>query len=396
MNFKNKSIKNIVYLSKWGLIGTLIGVAGGLIGTAFHISVEYVTRLRENNFGIIFLLPFGGLLICAMYNFFSSKGNIDTKRVFQSVREDKDVPIVMMPLIFIGAVITHMLGGSAGREGAALQLGGSMGYNAGQVLKQDKQSIKIMVTSGMSSVFSALFGTPLAATVFSLEVTKNKGFNFKGLLPGMISSFVAFTVSNFLGVNPVRLDMPQTTGFDAVIVLKVVVLAILCAGICIVFSTSIKKTEFLMEKYVANVYLRAVVGGILIVILTLLAGTTDYNGVGMHVIKRAVLGEVRYEAFALKIVFTAITVAAGFKGGEIVPTFFIGATFGGLASKLIGINQGFGASLGLAAMFSGMTKCPVAAFLLALEVFGVNSIPFFIIVVIIARVLSGRFGLYEE
>lgn len=391
-----KCLTKIIYVAKLALIGILIGVLGGLLGTLFHICIDYVTVIRENNFCLIFFLPVGGFLIAAMYKLFISKGNMDTKRVFQSVKEDRDVPIVMVPLIFIGTVITHLLGGSAGREGAALQLGGGMGYNVAKALKLDKDSIKIVVMSGMSSVFSALFGTPLTATVFSLEVTRVGVLNYCGLLPGLVSSVVAVTVSKFFGVTPVGFHMTDIYGYNIETILKVALLAVLCAGVCIIFATAIHKTEFLMQKFIPDSYIRALVGGFAIVALTVIVGTVDYNGAGMEVIGRAVLGEAKYEAFILKMVFTAITVAAGFKGGEIVPTFFIGATFGCVASGFLGLNESLGASLGFVAMFSGMTKCPIASLLLALEVFGEEGIFFFAIAIVITYILSGRFGLYEN
>lgn len=378
------------------IAGILTGVLGGLIGTAFHISVDYVTELREHIAWLIFLLPVGGIVIAAMYKMFASKGNIDTKRVFQSVKEDKDVPLVMLPLIFIGTVITHMLGGSAGREGAALQLGGSMGYNVAKKLKQKDTDIKLFVLAGMSSVFSALFGTPLTATVFSVEVTKKGKFNYQGLVPCLIASVIATTIARLFGVAPVKFDMPAVYGMQFVPILKVAVLAALCAGVCIVFALSLHKTEHLMGKCIRNCYLRAASGGLIIVGLTVLLKTTDYNGAGMGVITKAMSGDARYEAFVMKIIFTAITVASGFKGGEIVPTFFIGATFGCMAGNLLGINPALGASVGFVALFAGMTKCPVASFLLAMEVFGVQGAVFFAIAVVIAYILSGRFGLYDN
>ena len=390
MFFTKARIKNIMKQIPFGI---LIGVLGGLLGTVFHISVDYVTTLRENNTILILFLPLGGLVIAAMYNAFRSKGNIDTKRVFQSVKENKDVPIVMIPLIFIGTVITHMLGGSAGREGAALQLGGSMGYNIGKALKQDNDTAKLLVTAGMSSVFSALFGTPLTA-VFSLEVTGV--FNFCGILLGIISSVSAFFISQLLGVEAVRFAIPRDFGYHADTLLKVALLALLCAGVCIIFSVAITKTKLIMGKYITNNYVRALVGGLIVVLLTVILRTTDYNGAGMDVIGRAISGDVKYSAFLLKIVFTAITIAAGFKGGEIVPTFFIGATFGCLVAKVIGLSGGLGAALGFVALFSGMTKCPIASLLLAIEVFGAKAVPFFVIAVIIAYVFSGRFGLYDN
>lgn len=396
MFFGDKGIKKITHILNLVAIGVLIGVIGALLGTAFHISVDFVTLLRENNPFVILFLPLGGLVIAAMYNRFSFKGNIDTKRLFQSIKENRDVPLVMIPLIFLGTVITHMLGGSSGREGAALQLGGSMGYNVGKALKQDQERTKLLVTAGMSSVFSALFGTPFTAAVFSLEVTGIGVFNYCGLTLGVVSSVAAFAISQFLRVEPVRFDLMSDLNYRADTVLKVVLLALLCALVCIIFATAIRKAEFLMKRYIPNSYLRAVIGGLLIVFLTVILGTTDYNGAGMEVIKHAISGDARQIAFIIKIAFTAITVAAGFKGGEIVPTFFIGSTFGCVASGLMGFNAGFGAALGLASMFSGMTKCPIAALLLAIEVFGARGIPFFAIAVIIAYVFSGHFGLYDN
>lgn len=396
MNFWKKCVKNTLNILKWLMISLIIGIGGGLLGTLFHIIVEHVIELREKHSFIILFLPLGGLVIAFMYNLFRSNGNIDTKRVFQSIKEDKDVPLVMIPLIFIGTVITHMLGGSAGREGAALQLGGSMGYNFGKALKQKNDSLKIFVSAGMSSVFSALFGTPLTATVFSLEVTRVGMFNFRGLLPGVISSFAAYSTALFFDVAPVRFSMPVFSGYGFETILKVIVLAVLCAGVCIVFATAIHKTEHIMERYIPNSYIRGLFGGVIIVLLTIVMQTTDYNSVGMHVIERAVLGNAKYEAFLMKIIFTAITVAAGFKGGEIVPTFFIGATFGCVVGSLLGIGAGFGAALGFVALFSGMTKCPVAAFLLALEVFGAKGTGFFATVTLITFFCSGHFGLYAN
>ena len=391
-----KALINITAVPRLILLGILLGIPGGLIGTVFHTSIDYATELREANPYLLLFLPLGGVVIAFIYGRFRSKGNIDTKRVFQSVRDNRDVPLVMLPLIFVGTVITHLFGGSAGREGAALQLGGSMGYNIGRALKQDKESLKLIVSAGMSSVFAALFGTPLAATVFSLEVTGLGVLNFRGLLIGTVSSWLAFATAHILGVEAVRFDMPDFSSYQAEVVFKIIGLAVLCAVLCIIFAVTLKAAERLMKKYIPNQYIHAVVGGVVIVMLTVLLKTTDYNGAGMNVITRAISGEVSYSAFILKIVFTALTIGAGFKGGEIVPTFFIGSTFGSLAGSLMGLDAGFCAALGLIALFSGMTKCPVAAFLLASEVFGAKALPYFAIVVVIAYICSGRFGPYDN
>lgn len=396
MNSTEKYTKILIHIFKLIIIGILLGVVGGILGSIFHFCIDYVTILRENNYWMILLLPVGGLVISFVYGKFTSKGNIDTKRVFQSVNENRDVPVVMMPLIFIGTVITHAFGGSAGREGAALQLGGSMGYNIGKALKQKENDLKLLVASGMSSVFSAMFGTPFAAAVFSLEVTILGIFNWRGILTCVISSVVSFITSEFLGTEAVRFDMPAVSEYSIMIILKVIILALLCAGVCVIFATAIKKAEKYAKKYITNSCIRVVAGGAIIVLLTVIIGTTDYNGAGMNIIERAVSGEVRSSAFIMKILFTAITVAVGFKGGEIVPTFFIGATFGCVAGQMMGIDGGMCAALGFIALFSGMTKCPAAAFLMAMEVFGAKAIPLFIIVVFVTYYFSGNFGLYDN
>lgn len=396
MNLRNKIIQKIYSVIKWMSIGVLIGVMGGLLGGAFHMSVDAVTEIREHHPYILYFLPVGGVLIAFVYRRFRDKGNIDTKRVFQAVKENKDIPIVMIPLIFIGTVITHMFGGSAGREGAALQLGGSMGYNLAKKLNRDESSTKQMVTAGMSSVFTALFGVPFAATVFSLEVTRKDKFDYTGLFIGFLSSVVAFFVSQMLHVEPVRFNMPAIEEYQITLFLKTALLAVLCAGVCILFALALQKTESFMKKFLSNCYVRAAMGGLLIVLLTTILGTTDYNGAGMQVIENAVSGNAKNSAFIMKIIFTAITVAAGFKGGEIVPTFFIGATFGCVMGRILGIDAGIGASLGLIALFSGMTKCPIASLLLAIEVFGAKGIPLFAVSVLITFIFSGRFGLYDN
>ena len=373
----------------------LLGVLGGVLGTLFHISLEYVTAVRESNSYIILFLPFGGLVIVGIYKLCRLYGNIDIKRVFDSVKGRCDVPAVMIPLIFAGTIITHFFGGSAGREGAALQLGGSLGYNAAKILKQNDDSKRIFVSAGMSAVFAALFGTPFTAAVFSLEVTGTL-FNLSGIYAGILSSLSAFLTAYFLGVQPVRFEIGTNLSYNTDVFFKVAVFAILCACICVVFALSLNFMKKFMKKIIKNSYMRVFAGGALVVLLTVVLDTTDYNGAGMDIITSAMNGKAYGLAFLLKIIFTAITMSAGFKGGEIVPTFFIGATFGCFAGTVLGIDAGICAALGLVALFSGMTKCPVAAFLLALEVFSGKLLVFFVIAELISYKFSGKFGLYDN
>lgn len=387
---------HIKTLLKWLIIALVLGIVGGIIGSVFHISIDYATEIRVHNSWLIFLLPLGGLLIAFLYNLCKKQGHIDTNRVIEAVRDDEKVPFVMAPLIFVSTVITHLLGGSAGREGAALQLGGSIGYRLGRIFRLNKNDMHIIVMSGMSSVFAALFGTPLTAMFFSLEVTSVGVMYYAGLVPCIISSLSAYYVASIFKISPVRFENIAFETISVEVAVKVILLAVLCAVVSILFCIAIKKCEHYMEKFIPNNYLRALVGGIAIVLFTLVLGTYDYNGAGMDVIARALGGEARYEAFIIKIIFTAITIAAGFKGGEIVPTFFIGSTFGCVIGPLLGLNPGFSAAIGFVALFCGVVNCPVASLLLALEVFGVNSISLFAIAVSVSYLMSGNFSLYKS
>lgn len=388
------TLNYIKTLVKWSIIAIIVGIVCGLVGSAFHLSVDYVTHLREEYRWIILLLPLGGVAIVAIYKLCRFEVNMGTNRVIESVRSDKKVPTRMAPLIFASTVITHLFGGSAGREGAALQLGGSIGYRFGKIFRLGEKDMHLVVLLGMSAVFAALFGTPLTATVFVLEVISVGVIYYAGLVPCIISSVVAYNVSLFFGITPVRFLTVAMQPATASVMLKTVVLAILCALVSILFCTAIKKCEHYSEKLLHNNYVRALVGGGIIVLLTVVLRTTDYNGAGMDVITNAINGQARPEAFILKIIFTAITIAAGFKGGEIVPTFFIGSTFGCVAGSLLGLNPGFGAAIGFVALFCGVVNCPLASIMLALEVFGADSILVFALACGVSFMMSGYYGLY--
>ena len=184
-------LKYTAAFTKWLILSVLIGVVGGILGSVFHMSIDGVTLFRESNPYIMYFLPLGGVVIALMYKYFGAKKKVDTNRVIESVRHNKKITLVMIPLIFVSTVITHLLGGSAGREGAALQLGGSLGYNLGRLFKIKKSNIHIIVMTGMSALFAALFGTPVTAAVFSLEVTTVGIFHYAGLFPCITSSITA-------------------------------------------------------------------------------------------------------------------------------------------------------------------------------------------------------------
>lgn len=389
------SFEYLKALVKWVIISLVIGILGGAVGSVFHILIDLVTEVRFHNRWVIYLLPVGGLLIVYLYRLFKKDGKIDTNRVILSIRDNQNIPLIMVPLIFVSTIITHFLGGSAGREGAALQLGGGIGYNVGRFFRLDGKDMHIIVRCGMTAVFSALFGTPLTAAVFSLEVIRVGIFNYAGLLPCIISAITAFGVSGIFGLAPVRFNIAEIA-VEPFSSSKVLVLAILCALVSILFCVSIHRAEKYMKKFFSNVYLRTVVGAILVVLLSLVFSSGDYNGAGTEVIARAMEGNVKTEAFIIKIIFTAITIAAGFKGGEIVPAFFVGSTFGCMVAPIVGLDASLAAAVGFVSLFCGVVNCPLASLLLAYEVFEGTNILFFAIACGVSYMMSGYFGLYNS
>ncbi len=380
---------------KWIFCAIFVGAIGGVVGSLFHMCVDFVTDVRAENSWLIYLLPAGGILIFLLYGVFKKLGALDTDRVLTSVSKDGDVPFIMAPLIFISASISHLLGASVGREGAALQLGAAIGYRFAKTLKMSKESIHTIVRAGMSAVFSALFGTPLAAAVFALEVVSVGSLPYGALVPCFLSSATAFLVSTSMGVAPVRFLDISVPAISAGVLLQVLVLAVLCAVLSILFCVAIEKGKAGAIKLLPNSYLRSFVGGAVILLLTILLKTYDYNGAGMEVISRALSGDARYEAFLLKIIFTAISIAAGFKGGEIVPAFFIGATFGCAFGSLLGLGAQFGAAIGFVSVFCGAVNCPLASILLGIEVFGAEGALPIALACAVSFMLSGRYSLYQ-
>ncbi|MCM1364803.1 MAG: chloride channel protein [Faecalibacterium sp.] len=378
---------------KWVAVAALTGAIGGLVGVAFHVSVEKVTEFRQIHEWIIYLLPVGGLVIAGLYKLCKLE-NTGTDRVIDSIRTDEGVPTLLAPLIFVSTVITHLLGGSAGREGAALQLGGSIGSKIGKLLHFDEKDKHLVILCGMSAVFSALFGTPITAALFALEVISVGVVYYSGIIPCLVSGLVSYWISMLFKVEPVRFALKNQPEYNFMDFMKVALLAAVCAGLSIVFCLVMHFFHKGAAKLFKNTFLRAVVGGVLIILLTLIFGR-DYNGAGMNIIENAIIGghAVGY-AFLLKMLFTAVTIGSGYKGGEIVPTFFIGATFGCFFGGLLGLDPGFAAAIGLVSLFCGVVNCPIASIFLSIELFSSTSLIYFAVACAISYTLSGYFGLY--
>ena len=389
----NKRLKSYLILPVAALC---LGALSGTVGALFAHAITFVTSVRDQYSFLIFLLPIGAVLTVFIYKLLKVEG-VGTTTVFGAVKGDTKTSPMLTPAVFIASALTHLFGGSAGREGAALQIGGGLSSLVSKPLRLDDEQRKTLTMCGMAAVFSAVFGTPLAAAIFVFEVTKNIKTAYKNIFAVLLSSLSAYGIALLLRVPSEKFILPK---FELHLMdfLRAVLLAGLCGAVCYIFCTSL----FLSKKafrLIRNPYLRGIVGSALIIAVTLLIGNQDYNGTGAHILAHIFEGSATVPyAFLLKILLTALTVGCGLKGGEIVPAFFVGATFGGAFALFLGLPLTLGAAIGMAVLFAGATKCPLAALMLSLELFGLNGILFLylLISVIIGYALSGSTGLYQN
>jgi len=382
-------------LGKWLVVSGITGLLCGVLGSAFHVGVEEATVYRMAHPWVLYTLPAAGLLVVAIYKFTHAEGQ-STNNIIDEVQSGQGISLALLPAIFFSTIVTHLAGGSAGREGAALQMGGAIGFHTGRLLRLDDKDLRTATLTGMAAFFSALFGTPLAATIFAMAVVSVGLLYHAAFIPCFVASLTAYGISLLLGVAPTRFAV-MAPAVSVRMLLSVALLAALAAMVSVLFCASLHTVEHLFRRFLRNPWLRAFSGGALLLVLTLLLRTTDYNGAGMALITAAVEeGQAKPLAFLLKILFTAITLGAGFKGGEVVPSFFVGAAFGCVLGPLLGIPAGFAAAIGLVSVFCGAVNCPIASIFLSVELFGAGGLLYFALACGLSYVLSGYSGIYSS
>ena len=381
---------------QWLLLAVPTGLVCGAVGTAFHLSVEYVTELRAAQGWLLLCLPLAGLAIVALYKVTKCEG-VGTNNVIRAVQSGEPVSLLLVPAIFLGTVLTHLCGGSAGREGAALQMGGSIGWNVGKLLHLSDYARRTATISGMAAFFSALFGTPLTAALFAMMV-EDVGLTFtSAFVPAFTSALIAYGVSVACGIAPTSFAIQAVPTLGLTSAIQAAALGILCALVSRLFCRMLHTLEHQLPRRMPNPWLRAALGGVAVVAFSYLFGVGRYNGAGMAVIADAVeQGAALPWDFLCKIFLTALTLAVGFKGGEVVPSFFIGATFGCAAGPLLGLPAGFAAAIGLISVFCGATNALIPSILLSFELFHGQGLELIALGCGVCYMLSGHHGLYSS
>lgn len=390
-----KTAKNIILaVFYWLGISLVLGIICGAVGALFYHGITLATNIRNNNNWLVYFLPLGGVITILIYKLLKVNGQ-DTNTCFKEIKGEQSLKFFLLPAIFISSILTHLFGGSAGKEGAALQIGGSIAKGISKTFKLNDKATKILITAGLGGLFAAVFTTPFTAAVFALTVVIVGKVYLSAIMPTFITSLTAYFVANILKVPTEKYNV--TIGkMDYFVALKLVFLVAFCAIVGAFFVKALKFTHKYSKKLIKNDYIRIMFGACLIIALSFVFGT-DYLGAGLNIIHDVFANEfVNKEAFILKILFTCITIGVGFKGGEIVPVFFIGATLGGALAGELAISVTLGAALGVISVFCAATKTPLASLILGIELFGIAGIPFYLVSVIIAFLISGKQSLYSS
>jgi H+/Cl- antiporter ClcA len=383
-------------LLQWTWLGGVVGVACGCASAAFLLLLERATRFREAHEVIVYTLPLAGIVIGAIYQRWGASIRGGNNLIIDTIHDNAaPIPLRMGPMVFVGTILTHLFGGSAGREGTAVQMGASMADFIAHKLGVTKEMRPRLLAAGMAGGFGSVFGTPIAGAIFGLEVVHVGRIDYDALGPALVASVVGDFVTRHLGVA--HTPYPAAT-FVALTPLVLVKLAAIGAAIAAAATGFVELTHGLkhqLEHRIKALPLRMAVGGVVVVAMWKAIGTSDYLGLGVPTIVRSFSDPTLPPyAFAAKLVFTAVTLASGFLGGEVTPLFFVGATLGSTCARLLDLPIALGAGIGLAALFGAAANTPLALSIMAVELLGSAVLPHVLIVTVIAYVMSGHRGIY--
>lgn len=393
-----------VYVLRWILIAVPVSAVIGSASALFLWSLDKATVARWSHPWLLYLLPAAGALIALAYRHFGQNSEGGNNLIMDEIHEPgAGVPARMAPMILISTVLTHLFGGSAGREGTAVQIGGSVASTFGRWLKLPRLDVRKLLMVGIAAGFGGVFGTPLAAAIFAMEVVAIGRMNYEAIFPCLIAGIVGDWSCTAWGIHHTHYQIAVgNIAFEWITAGKVALAAVAFGLVSVFFAELTHGLQYLWRLFVSPAWLRPVFGGLIIIGLVHLLGTRDYLGLGVtgqhassvSIVSAFKAGGANWDSWLWKLLFTAITLSAGFKGGEVTPLFFIGATLGNVLGMLLGAPVDLFAAIGLIAVFAGATNTPLACTLLGIELFGSGHVIYFAIGCFLAYVFSGHSGIY--
>ncbi|MCT4614196.1 MAG: voltage-gated chloride channel family protein [Marinifilaceae bacterium] len=387
----------LVFSLKWLSIALIIGGLAGSMSAFFLWSLKQAELIRNDNLWLICLLPIAGLIIGLSYHYLGRKVVKGNNQIIDEVLVPQNIiSLRMTPLVLFGTIVTHLFGGSAGREGTAIQMSSSVADQFTRIFKLKPRDRRILLIMGMSAGFASVFGTPLAGAVFAIEVLVIGRMRYEAILPSFMSAAIANVVCHMWNVGHTHYHIGEIPHMSIWLVAMCIAAGIFFGFAGALFSKACHFWANLFKKYISYSPLRPFVGGVILAIAVYLIGTTKYIGLGVPTIVESFSIQMQPWDFALKILFTSFTLGAGFKGGEVTPLFFTGATLGSALSLFFPMPVGMLAGMGFVAVFSGATNTPIACTLMGIELFGVEAGIYIGIACVTAYLFSGHSGIYTS
>ncbi len=385
------------YVLKWLCISLVIGVLVGTASAGFLISLQWATDFRENHLWLIGLLPVAGMAVGLVYHYWGKEVEAGNNLLLNTINHPgKTIPFRMAPFVYIGTLITHFFGGSAGREGTALQMAGAISDQLSRPFSLNRGERKTLLMAAIAAGFGSVFGTPLAGAVFALEILFIGKIRYHAIFPVFISAVLASLMTDLWGAKHTHYHIGKIPAPDFLPVVYSI-LAGMVFGICAAaFSKLLHKTGAVFRAKIAFPPFRPFIGGIVVALAVFALGTTRYIGLGIPVITESFEHRLPIYDFALKMAFTIITLAAGFKGGEVTPLFFTGAALGSALSLFIPLPFGLLAGMGFVAVFAGATNTPLACILMGIELFGAECGIYVAIACVVSYLFSGHNSIYSQ
>jgi H+/Cl- antiporter ClcA len=398
-NFFNQLVSKqfyTIFLVRWTIISFFVGSLSGSASAWFLIFLKWAGKCRNENIWIISLLPLAGFLVALSYKYLGKEVQKGNNQLIEEVQQPKKIiPFIMAPLVLVGTVITHLFGGSAGREGTAVQMGGSIADQLSRYVKFTQWERKVLIMCGISAGFASVFGTPMAGAIFALEIIFIRKIKYDAIIPVLMSAFIANYVCDLWPITHTHYQIASVPSFNFQNVSLVILASVLFGLVSVGFSVGMNLLSSVFKKHIKNMLFRPVIGGVIVASLGYLLGY-KYLGLGVPTIVESFTKQQGGEVFAIKLILTVITLSAGFKGGEVTPLFYIGATLGSALSLVLPLPISLLAGVGFVAVFSGATNAPLACSIMGLELFGIEAGLFIFLACFVAFFVSGNTGIYSS